>query len=299
VTAHLRAQSLHAEVMRQQLLEGQPLLRGMCADRKRGDVGVRRRSMHGQQGFAQRQQLQRLAQLRGDQFEHRIARQAFERARDHSTEAFLAQPFGGRIDRRQTIVRRRCAFTQQARVLRMHHLESVRAVPHFAVANQAHARRELLGLRAIEMEEAQDQGRARVVADRDTQLRAIAKTALDRLDDALDLCRFARTQFADRRDARAVFVAQRQMEPQVLQATQAEPRERLRQRGTDAGQRSHRRRAGVERRGGGRRANRNGHVPSVSSAPRRDARHVRRESAVYSDRLIAECDLALIASARR
>ena len=130
----------------------------------------------------------------------------------------------------------------------MHHLEPVRAVAHFAVAEQAHAGRELIGLAPVEMEEAQHQRRARIVADRDAQLRPIAETALDRFDDADDLRAFADAKLADRRHVRAIFVAQRQMEPEILHALESEPRERFGERGTDAGQRRNRQRAGI---GGG------------------------------------------------
>ncbi len=127
----------------------------------------------------------------------------------------------------------------------MHHLETVRAVPHFAVAEDAHAGRELIGLALVEMEESQHQRRARIVADRDAQLRPIAETALDRLDDADDLRAFAGAKLADRRHVRAILVAQRQMKPQILHALESEARQRFGKRGADAGQRGNGQQAGI------------------------------------------------------
>ncbi len=99
----------------------------------------------------------------------------------------------------------------------MHHFQTVRAMTHFAETAQTHADRKLIHLRGIEMEETQEQRLPRIVADRNAQLRAEAKAFFDRLDTAFDLRRVACAQIADRGDARLVFVAQRQMKPEVLQ----------------------------------------------------------------------------------
>ena len=88
------------------------------------------------------------------------------------------------------------------------------------------------------------------------------------LPSADDLRRLAHAQLATRRYLRAVLVAQRQMEPEILHAVEAEFRQQRRERGADAGQGRHRREAGV---GGHQRnalADGTRHPASVSSAAR-------------------------------
>ena len=52
--AHLRAQALQTQMLGQQFLERQPLLRRMRAERQRRQMRIRRRPMHIQQRLAQR-----------------------------------------------------------------------------------------------------------------------------------------------------------------------------------------------------------------------------------------------------
>ena len=102
VLANLRAQTLEAEVMGQQLLEGQPASApDAVPSSQRSDIRIGRRPMHEQQRFAQRDQVQRLAQRCRNQFEFGIRRQALQRQFDEAADALLAESFGGRIDRRQ------------------------------------------------------------------------------------------------------------------------------------------------------------------------------------------------------
>ena len=209
----------------------------MRARGEQRDIGVRRRPMHGQKRFAQRTELQRRAQFGRNEFERRVIRQAFQRSRDHAGQPFLAEAFGRRINRRQPVIDGGLRIGAETRVLRMHHLGSVRAMTHVAIAKDAHAGRELFGLASIEMEETQDQRRARIVADRDAQLRPITESALHRFDDAFDLRTFADAKIADRRDVRAILVTQRQVKPEILHRAQAKLREQRRKRRADAGQR--------------------------------------------------------------
>ncbi len=122
----------------------------------------------------------------------------------------------------------------------MHHLQALRAVAYFAVAEQSRARQQLLGLRPVEVEKSQQQGLPAGIADRHLQLRAIAKTALDRLDHAFDLGPLAHPQVGDRGDPGLVLVAQRQVEPQVLHPLQPEPGQRRDKGRADARQRADR-----------------------------------------------------------
>ncbi len=144
--AHLRAQAFQAQVMGQQFLEREALLRRMRAQRQRGDIGLRGRAMHVEQRIAQRGQLQRRAHRGGDQFDRLGIGQTFERARDHAGQALLTEAFGGRIDRRQAVFGRGYGAREHAPVFRMHDFQAVRAMPDFAVTQEAGARRELFGL---------------------------------------------------------------------------------------------------------------------------------------------------------
>lgn len=96
---------------------------------------------------------------------------------------------------------------------------------HLAMDPPTAARDESLGLRAVEVEEAQRERRAAVVAERDPELRAETEAAFDRLDDALDQGRRARRERRDRRDPGAVLVAQREMEPEVTDLDEPDARE--------------------------------------------------------------------------
>ncbi len=62
MAAQLLAQALQAQVLRKQFLERESLLRRMRAHREQRDVGVGRRTMHGQKRFAQRAEIERRAQ---------------------------------------------------------------------------------------------------------------------------------------------------------------------------------------------------------------------------------------------
>jgi hypothetical protein len=103
----------------------------------------------------------------------------------------------------------------------MHHFQPLRSMPHLAVAKQPGAWQQLFGLRPVEMEKAQQQGLPAAVSDRYLQLRAIAKSAFDRLHHALDLRPLADAQIGDGGDPGLVLVAQRQVKPQVLHPFQA------------------------------------------------------------------------------
>ena len=74
-------------------------------------------------------------------------------------------------------------------------------------------------------------------------MRAIAKPALDGLHNPHYLSAFTNTQIGQWGDVRLVFVAQRQVKPQVLHPFQSQSRERSNECGPDTGQRADRRQA--------------------------------------------------------
>jgi len=75
-----------------------------------------------------------------------------------------------------------------------------------------------------------------VIGDDDAQLRTEAEPLLDGFDRAFNLDAIRGTQVANRSDASAVLVAQRQVEPEILDAQDAQPRQRRFQGRADSGQ---------------------------------------------------------------
>ena len=124
---------------------------------QRRKIGVRRRRVHVDQRLAQRRQLMRCAQRGRNQLQLRVRRQLLQRAPDHAAETLRTEAFGGRIDRRQAFLDLGRSVIGNALVLRVHHLHAVLAVAHVAETTQACADRQLIDLRVVEMEEAQDQ----------------------------------------------------------------------------------------------------------------------------------------------
>jgi hypothetical protein len=220
--------------VRDELLEREPALRGVAPFQQRVDIGVGRRTMDVAQGLAQRRELESAPQRRGQQLERFVGRQREQRLGDQRRDAPLRDALDHRIDRRQRAIDRHALG--DALVARVHHLEPARAEACLAVAADPRARRERVGLRTAEMEEAQRERRAAVVGDRDLELRPEAEAALDRHDDAFDLRLRAGLELRDRRDARAVLVAQRQVEPEVGLAPEPHRLELFRERGADPAQ---------------------------------------------------------------
>ncbi len=237
---HRRAHATQDQVLRQQLLEGEPLLRGMNAKPEPGQVRVRWRTVHIEQRRAQRCQLERPGEPGGNQLQPLVRRQQGQRLVDHRGEPLRAQTFGHRINRGQPFVDHGRQVRLHPLVLRMDDLQTLGAVTNLAVAKQPCAGRELLDLGATKVKETQDEAASGFVSDHDLQLRPVAEAAFDRFDHALHLRAVARTRIADRRDPGLVLVTQRQVEPEILQLVQAESRQGVGQRRTDAGQARHR-----------------------------------------------------------
>ena len=69
VLAQRDALAAQREAVREQLLEGEPLLRSMRARQQRRDVGIDRWAMHGKQGLAQIRKSERSPCRIGQQLE--------------------------------------------------------------------------------------------------------------------------------------------------------------------------------------------------------------------------------------
>ncbi len=201
--------------------------------------------MHQTQRLGQRRQVQTAAQPLRQQVHRSFLREQGQRLANQGTQARLLKALGARVDRGKPLRERGRRAIFDTGVLGMHHLQAIRAVAHFAEAAQARARGQLFHLRHAEVEKAQHQSPATVVGERHLELRPKAEASLDGLHHALDLHALTGQQLGDGGDAGAVFPAQRQMEPQVLDRVQADPGQRLLKRGTDAAQRAQTLRAGT------------------------------------------------------
>ena len=261
----------HAEVVRQQFLHREPALRGMGAGQQRLDIGIARRPVHGEQGFAQPRQPLAVQPPARQQLQHLVAGKAIERVRDQPLQRRGTDAFHRRIHGIEAVAERVASVVAEHRVAGMHDLQPTLARTRGAIGADAHAGLELRRLRAAEMEEAQHQGRARVVAQRDAQHRPVAEAALHRFHPALDLGGHARLQQPDRRQRGAVLVAAGQLQPEVLQRAQAARGQLLRDPRPHPGQRGDR--GGAARsesgRGRGRTAPRRRHRVSRGPSPRR------------------------------
>ena len=249
VRAQGDALAAQAEVMRQQFFQRQTLQCRMQAGAEERDIGVWRRPMREQQGFAQGRQFQVIAQRGRQQLQFFRRRQALERFADDLRQRLRADAFDRRIDGIEAIAQAAVFLFGKEAIARMHHLQPVRPGPRLAITAHAPSGQELRRLAAAEMEEAQRQRRPGIVVDGHPQQGPITESAFDRLHPAFDLRGLPRTQFADRRQARAVFVTQGQMQPKILQARQSARRELFRQRRANAGQDGDRRLARRRERG--------------------------------------------------
>jgi hypothetical protein len=211
--------------VRQQLFQRQPALCGMGAGGQRGDIGIARRAMHAQQRLAQRRQAQVAQHFRRQQFQRSVIGKEIQRLPDQLAQGGRADAFDGGIDRVQFLAQRCAVVFVQHAIAGMNDLQPVLPRLGRAVAAHQRAGNELRHLRGAEMEEAQHQGGLRVVADGHAQQRAITETALHRFHPPFHLRRHSRLQRADGRELGAVFVAQRQMQPQILQRQQSARRQ--------------------------------------------------------------------------
>ena len=215
------ALAAQAQVVCQQFLQRQPPLRRMTSRQQRGDIGILRRAMHGEQRLAQRRQPEAVAQFARQQFQRLFVRQAIQCESDQAPQRCGADALDGRIDRVQALTQRRVRLIVEHAITGMHDLQAMLARSRRAVAAHAYTRPELRDLRGAEVEKAQHQRAMRIVGDGHAQHRAVTEAALDRLDAPVHLRGHAGLQPSDRRDRGAVLVLPGQLQPQVLQGQQA------------------------------------------------------------------------------
>jgi len=132
---------LHAEVVCQQFLKGQPLLRRMPAFDQGGDISPGRRAVNVRQRAGQgwnfqvspevvRKKLLELQLLLAQHLESLVAQ---------LDPACLAQAFHGGVNGRQAVGYRLVLFAEQALVAGVHHFQPLVAAPHLAVTTHSRA----------------------------------------------------------------------------------------------------------------------------------------------------------------
>ncbi len=236
--AHLFTQALQRQLVGQQFLEGQAVLGPVAAFGELFDIGVGRRAVQIADGFVQRRQAVVAGQLIGQPVRQAAWSEACQRLLTELAQALLGQALGGRVDGGQALFHWRRFVAALRAVLRVIDLQAGGPRTHLTVAAQRGTALEAFLLRLAEMEEAQAQGAAAVLQAHQ-QAAAPPHDHVGTGDDALDHRVLAGAQRADGGDARAVLVAQRQVEQHVLQVFQADLGEFFRQRGTHAFQRGH------------------------------------------------------------
>ena len=221
------------EVMGEQLLEGEPSLCGMPAFFEFVKLCVRWRAMQELKRFAQRGELQFVADFPGQPVRQLAVADRGERLRGEVAQPSLLDALGDRIDRREYALN--CLRVGRIRVLvfGVDNFGPVLAAAHLAEAAKPRAAHELLLLRAAEMEEAQRQ-ESRAVGEAHEQRAAPAEHDFRQLDRAFNRGARARPQRADRHDVSAILVSCRQPEEEVGDGLDAELRESLRERRPDA-----------------------------------------------------------------
>ncbi len=224
--------------MREQLLEGEAALRRVASGGELGEPRLARRVMQVAQRLRERRQSRRQQRTGGEP----VARLALLKQRDRRLDERAQPPLGHaggeRVDRGERLLERRGGPGDEAAVLRVHHLEPERAAAHLAEAAQPRAAREALLLARREIEEAQRE-HPRAVGDAREELAAAAVDDLGELHLAFHRGAGPRGERAERRHVRAVLVAQRQQEKEVLDPPHPEVRQALRERGAHAPQRRH------------------------------------------------------------
>ena len=121
----------HAEVVRQQFLHRQPPLRRVGAGLQRGEVGVGRRRVQGEDRLAQRRQAERAQPCRRQQFQHVGIGQRLQRLQDQLAQRGRADAFDCRVDRVEGVGQRVALGTKDA-VAGMDQFQSVLARPRGA-----------------------------------------------------------------------------------------------------------------------------------------------------------------------
>ena len=239
IAANFLAQQAQRQLVREQFLERQPALRRVAARGEQLDIGAGRRPVHIGQRLDQGRQLEFGQQARRQVVGERAVVDGLERLGREDAQPSLLHAVGGRIDRGQRVLDALGVEAVRAPVLRVGDLQAQRAASRLAIQAQPHAADELRLLGAREVEEAQRQ-KAAAVADPHQQLAPTPEDDLGELDLTLHHGPVATAQRADRHDFRAVLVAGRQQEQQVLHRFHAELEQLLGERRTDTLQVGHR-----------------------------------------------------------
>ncbi|KGS71199.1 hypothetical protein X979_6010 [Burkholderia pseudomallei MSHR7527] len=222
--AALLVRALERQLLREQLVELDARPRGVGAVDERRLVRADARMMEHAHRVGERRHVERLQIRARDLGRQQLGqRRARERIVDRLAQIRLRHARRARIDGRQRLRQRRVLVDGLHR--RMHDLQPEEAAAHVAAHAQPLADRHLLDLRAVEVQEAQHELGAVVVAQLHEQLTARPVRDLVVEHDAFRLRGLARQQFAHRRERRLVLVAHRQMQDEVDVARQAELRE--------------------------------------------------------------------------
>ena len=136
-------------------------------------------------------------------------------------QAVLLQTLGGRIDGCEFGVDGDGVVSRQHLAFGMDHLQRIRATPHFAKTTHTSSDRESLLLGGVEMKKTQIDG-ATAISHPYDQRAPPAKYHLRNFNNTLDLRFVIKTQGADRREACAILVTQRQVEEQISNACDAQ-----------------------------------------------------------------------------
>ena len=216
-----RAQAAQAQVVCQQFFEREALLARVAPLQQLFEIGIGWWAVQVADRVRQRRHAELLRDRWGQQlFGRRLAHRR-QRLVGQVTQPALLHAFGRRVDGRQRVVHGGILALAQQPVLGVNHLEAARAAPHLAKTADMHTGLELGLLLAREMKKAQRE-LATTVADPDQQVAAAAESDLGQQYFAADQATRAGDERADAHELRAVLVAQRQQEQQVLDAVEPE-----------------------------------------------------------------------------
>lgn len=207
--------------MGQQLFHRQAALRRVGAGGQCSQVGIRRRPVHGQQRAAQRRQSEAIKPAAGQQFQRAFLGQAVQGLADQLAHRHRPDAFDGGIHRVEAVAEFGIIVAAQHLVAGMDDFQAEVAGLGRAEAAQPVADRELPDLLLAEMEEAQHQAALPFVLHGHLQHRPVAHATFDRDHPHFHLRRHARTQVFDAGQPGPVFIAQRQVKPEILQCGQA------------------------------------------------------------------------------
>ena len=147
---------LQRQVMREELLEGESLLRRVAPGGEFLEPGLARRPVQIVERLEQGREPGRQSRGGRQEIPQRRALGLAQRLGDQRTQTTLRHALGERVDRRQRIFKG-CGLVAEPAVLRMHDLEAEGSAAHFPEAAQARAAGEIVLLAGGEIEESQRQ----------------------------------------------------------------------------------------------------------------------------------------------